>query len=107
MLIWLVETMTSLGPFAPIDWNHRTRIELTGKSGTPWFCHILTGGKDLFEVAIRVPESAISVTKVRSSLKIKTLDERTDLPIYGQWDRVRRRTIAGGWEDWRLYLRDF
>jgi len=35
------------------------------------------------------------------------LDERTDLPVYGQWTRIRHRSLSQGWEEWRLYLRDF
>ncbi|MGD2111689.1 MAG: hypothetical protein PVI86_20120, partial [Phycisphaerae bacterium] len=106
ILTWLVDTMVALGPFAAPDWNHRTRIEITAKASTPWFCHILTGGKDLLEVAIRVPESTFTSTGLHSKLRIKTLDERKDLPIYGQWDRIRHRALTGGWEEWRLHLRD-
>ena len=107
MLLWLVETMESLGSFAPTDWNHRTRIEIKAPGSEPWFSHLLTGGGDLLEVAIRVPEVTLNGAKLLRTLSIKTLDERSDLPIYGQWDRVRRRTLTGGWEEWRLYLRDF
>jgi excinuclease ABC subunit A len=107
ILVWLVETMESAGTFAPTDWNHRTRIEITASGATPWFCHILTGGTDLLEVAIRVPEGTFKLAELRRRLAVMTLDERTDLPIYGQWNRVRRRAVTGGWEEWRLYLRDF
>jgi len=106
MLVWLVETMESAGAFGPTDWNHRTRIEIKAPGSKPWLCHILSGGKDLLEVAIRVPETTFNAPKLRRELAVKTLDERTDLPIYGQWNRVRRRTLTGGWEEWRLYLRD-
>jgi hypothetical protein len=44
---------------------------------------------------------------LRKQLKIKTLDERTDLPIYGQSPRVRTRTTQNGWQEVRLLLRDF
>lgn len=97
VLTWLVETMESLGSFAPMDWNHRTRIEIKAPGSKPWFCHILTGGKDLLEVAIRVPEGTFNTAQLRRELKIKTLDERSDLPIYGQWNRVRGRTLTDGW----------
>ncbi len=107
VLTWFVDTATSVGEFAPPDWNHRTRIELKAKGAKMWFCHILTGAKDLLDVAIRVPENTFDPERLRQRLSIKTLDERKDLPIYGQWDRVRHRTLTDGWEELRLHLRDF
>ena len=107
MLLWLVETMESLGSFAPTDWNHRTRIELKAPGNCPWFSHILTGSKDLLEVAIRVGKGRFTARELRRKLQIKDLDDRPDLPIYGQWSRIRMRAASTGWEDVRLYLRDF
>jgi excinuclease ABC subunit A len=110
VLIWLVKTIESVSAFQPADWNHRTRIEITAGANQPWFCHFLTGFKDLLEMAVRVPHGTFSEPKLRDALRIKTLDEREDLPIYGQWSRVRIRPlkgIAGGWGDLRLSIRDF
>ncbi len=109
VLIWLIESIESCGDFAETDWNHRTRVELTKARNRPWFCHILTGFKDLLEVAIRVPQRTFVETELQRDLNINTLDERKDLPIYGQYDRVRIRNlkgIVGGWDDIRLSLRD-
>ncbi len=107
VLLWLVETIESLGDFAPTDWAQRTRIEIKAKTGKQWFCHVLTGGKDLLDVAIRVPEGTFDASDLKRRLKLKTLDGRKDLPIYGQWDRLRCRTLTDGWDEWRLDVRDF
>jgi excinuclease ABC subunit A len=107
VLNWLVDTMESIGSFARTDWKHRTRIEIKAPGTVPWFCHIITGGSDLLEVAIRTPWNTFTPDSLAQKLKIKTLDERTDLPIYGQWDRLRHGKPSTGWEEWRLYLRDF
>jgi len=110
VLLWLVENIESLGGLAPTDWNNRTRIEIGAGKDQPWFCHILSGFKDLLEVAIRVPQGTFDEAALRRELGIAMLDERRDLPIYGQYERVRIRNlrgIAGGWDDIRLSLRDF
>ncbi len=107
LLIWLVDTIEKVGTFAPTDWSQRSRIEIKAKAAKPWFCHILTGGQDLLDVAIRVPEQTLDADRVATQLNIKTLDERKDLQIYGQWARLRRRTSVEGWEEWRMHLRDF
>ena len=107
VLLWLSETSESVGGLAPTDWNHRTRVEIKAENTSLWFCHILTGFRDLLEVAIRVPHGTFSEQKLSTMLQIKTLDERGDLPIYGQWNRVRIRSLTTGWDDIRLSLRDF
>jgi len=109
LLVWIVETIEKLGTFAPTDWNHRTRIDMraSGRSEKEWFCHILTGSKDLLELAIRVRARTFTDTGLQKQLGIKMLDERRDLPIYGQWDRIKLRTPHPGWQEVRLHLRDF
>jgi len=107
MLLWLIETCESNDGLAPTDWNHRTRIEMKAEVTPLWFCHILTGFQELLEVAIRVPSGTFYEPRLRTTLNIRTLDERGDLPVYGQWSRVRIRSLAAGWDDIRLSLRDF
>ncbi len=110
LLEWLVETIESQGGFAATNWNHRTKVEMTAARDAQWFCHFLTGFKDLLEMAIRVPQDTFAESALRRELAVPTLDERHDLPIYGQYQRVRIRHLrgmAGGWDDIRLSLRDF
>ncbi|MEK6676793.1 MAG: excinuclease ABC subunit A, partial [Planctomycetota bacterium] len=107
VLEWLIDTTESLGEFAPTDWNHRTRIEITAGRDQPWFCHVLTRSKDLLHVSFRVAAGTFDSKTLGSSLGIKKLDERTDLTIYGQEDRVRVRDHSDGWQEVRLHVRDF
>jgi excinuclease ABC subunit A len=107
VLVWIAATIESLGAFVPTDWNHRTRIEIKAANTPLWFAHVLTGFKDLLEVAVRVPTSTFYEPRLRAMLDIRTLDERSDLPIYGQWSRLRVRTLSTWWDDIRLSLRDF
>ena len=106
-LIWIVDTIESLGAFAETDWNHRARVEIKAPGDVPWFAHIRTGGCDLFEVALRVSKASFSPLELHRQLAIKTLDERGDLPIYGQWPRVRVRRHDSDWDEVQLHLRDF
>jgi hypothetical protein len=94
--------------FAPADWNDRTRVELRAARDVPmWFAHFLTGGRELLDISLRVPHGRFTERSLRRRLQIKTLDERTDLPLYGQGDRVRVRRIDAHHDALRLQLRDF
>ena len=107
VLAWLVESIESLGKFTPANWNHRTLVEITGAGKVPWLCHFRTGGNDLLDVAIRVKEGSFELPTLTRELAVKSLDERVDLPIYGQWSRISIRRARDGWEEVRLHLRDF
>jgi len=108
LVLWLVDAIEKAGSFAPADFNHRSRIEIRSPSkAVTWFCHILTGGDHLLDVTIRVPKGSFKARRLLTQLGIKTLDDRTDLPIYGQWDRIRIRGAADGWDDVRILLCDF
>ncbi|RME40005.1 MAG: excinuclease ABC subunit UvrA [Planctomycetota bacterium] len=107
LLTWIVETIESGDGRLRVHWNHPSRVEITAMTGKWWFCHILTRGRELLDLAVRVPAGVLRLTRVRAELAIPTLDERTDLPVYGQEDRVRMRSLRDGWEEYRLHLRDF
>jgi excinuclease ABC subunit A len=107
VLTWLVETVESIDPQLSVDWEHRTRVEIAAPRTGTWFIHALTGFTELLEIAVRVPTGVFREEALRALLSIKTLDERKELPIYGQWDRVRIRRMTTGWDDIRLSLRDF
>ncbi len=103
VLEWLVETIEARDGFAPTDWSDRTRIEIRSpEQEVTWFCHFLTGGHDLLDVNFRVPEGTFKEAELERRLGLKTLDERTDLPVYGQWSRVNIRKAQSGWDHIRI-----
>jgi excinuclease ABC subunit A len=108
LLIWWVETIEKIGGFAPADWNDRAHVEIKAPgSKTQWFMHALTGARWLLQVYVRVPIGTFHERKLIDQLAVKTLDERTDLPIYGQGSRVVLRKSSRSFEDVRLHLHDF
>jgi excinuclease ABC subunit A len=107
LLTWLVETIEVAGDFAPTNWNSQARIEIKAPGKCEWFAHLLTGGRDLLDVLIRFPHGLLTPTQVRQALDLKTLDERTDLPIYGQQERAVLRARSPEWDEIRCTPRDF
>jgi excinuclease ABC subunit A len=104
---WLVDQMEAHGNLQTADWNHRSRIEVRapGSKSTAWFCHILTRGPWLLECTFRVAKRSFDARKLDSELALKTLDEREDLPVYGQWRRVKRR-VRQEFDDIRVHIHD-
>lgn len=109
VLEWVVETIESVAEFAPTDWNDRARVEIRAPKTQPaqWFFHARTGGRDLIDISIRVPKRVFDNKTVVKQLKVKTLDKREDLPIYGREPRVKLRAAGQEHDDVRILLRDF
>ncbi len=109
VLEWVVEAIESVKGLAPTDWNDRARVEIRAPKtqAAQWFFHARTGGKDLIDISIRIPKRVFDNKSVVKQLKIKTLDQRDDLPIYGREPRVKLRAAGREHDDIRILLRDF
>ncbi len=108
ILTWLVETIESVPGMNHADWNQRACVEIKAKNGGKiWFAHLLTGGRELLELSLRVPTGRFQESTVARQLAVKSLDQRDDLPIYGAWSRVRVRSVSREYDEVRAYLRDF
>ena len=107
ILQWLIDTIERIGGFEPANWNHRSRVEVKAAgSKAPWFCHARTRGRWTLDVSIRTAPGTFREAKLQRELDVKTLDERQDLPAYGQGPRVAVRQTGRGYDDVRLFLHD-
>jgi hypothetical protein len=52
-----------------------------------------------------VAKRSFDARKLNADLGLKTLDEREELPIYGQWRRVKRR-VRRDFDDIRIHIHD-
>ncbi|MCZ6698908.1 MAG: excinuclease ABC subunit UvrA [Planctomycetota bacterium] len=96
----------------PTVWNDRARVEINARapdglsqSSAPWFFHARTGARWLLDFSFRVPRSTFTGPALKKRLKLKTLDEREDIPAYGSEPRVRVRR-AGEMDDVRVQVYD-
>ena len=80
-------------------------LRAPGSKSSAWFCHILTRGPWLLECTFRVAKRSFDARKLNAELGLVTLDEREDLPIYGQWRRVKRR-VRREFDDIRMHIHD-
>jgi len=106
LLSWIIDTVHKLGSFAPTDWNHASRVEITQPGASMWFLHALTRGSKLLDVCLRIPTGTFDAMALIRKLGLKSLDQREDLPIYGGWPRVQIRSVDRAWDNVRILLHD-
>jgi len=108
-LEFVVDRIAELGGdrLAKPDWNHQARVEIRAPNGKiDWFFHALTGGEWLLDLTFRVPNRRFKQADLETQLGLKTLDERTDLPIYGQWSRVNVKRANPEMDRVRILVHD-
>jgi len=85
--------------FAPINWNHRSVVEVTAKrKQLGWFLHALTAEEWLLKMKFRVPKNTFNKPALIARLDLKPLNEMEEIPLYGTKPRVRV-TPKGRWQE--------
>ncbi|MCG3126352.1 MAG: UvrABC system protein A [Phycisphaerae bacterium] len=105
-LEYIEELVQKAGKFAPTSWNDRAHVEITAPQAEKWFLHALTGGEWLLECYFRVPRGTFRDDQLQRLLKLKTLDQRDDLPVYGNNARVAVRRRMDGPDAIAVYVHD-
>jgi excinuclease ABC subunit A len=110
-LRWLIQRVEQIGgnAFEHADWANVAHVEVravAAKEPTDWFLHVLTSGSDLFDAYFRVPDGTFNEARLLQQLAIPTLDERSDAPIGGNWQRVQVRTDARNIQSVRIQAFD-
>ena len=76
--------------FAPINWNHRSVVEVHAKKKQlGWFMHAVTAEEWLLKVKFRVPRNTFSKASLAARLDLKPLNDIEEIPLYGTKPRVR------------------
>ena len=99
-LEFVIDLLEGERGFAPVNWNDRSVVELTGK-GAPatWFLHALTGDEWLLTLRLRVGRNTFDGDKLAADLALKPLDDLDELAVYGRGDRVRVKNLKGPWQE--------
>lgn len=108
-LEFVVDRIVELGQgrFAEPEWNNQVRVEIKSPgSKVPWFFHALTGGEWLLDLNFRIPRGRFKRDTLAGQIGLKALDEREDLPVYGQWQRCYLRRVDNALDRIRVLPHD-
>jgi len=96
----VIDTLGSIDGLSPVNWNHRSVVEVMGdKKQGGWFLHALTGEEWLLTLKFRVHKNSFQQEELRKRFPFKTMDELDELPVYGKTKRVRAKNLKGPWQE--------
>ena len=100
ILAEVVDRIHELGEFSETDWSERSVVEISAaKKSDGWFFHAITGEAWLVKLKFRVYRGTFKREQLQNRIKLKTLNELTELPIYGNEPRVKVKTLRGPWQE--------
>ena len=99
MLQEIIHRIEASHKFAPVNWNHRSIVEIRAKKKQlGWFMHAVTAEEWLLKVKFRVPRHTFNRTSLVARLNLKPLNDMDEIPLYGTKPRVRV-TPKGRWQE--------
>lgn len=99
-LQFVIDTLEETGEWAPVNWNARSVVEVTGREAIGnWFLHALTGDEWLLTLSFRVPPNTFQGETLAAELALTPLDDLDEIQVYGRGARVRVTSVRGAWQD--------
>ena len=96
----VVNRIHDLGEFNATDWNSRSIVEIAGSPKSDgWFFHAITGETWLLKMKFRVAKNTFRRSDLQADLKLKSLNEMEDIPVYGNDSRVQCKNLRGPWQE--------
>ncbi|MEW4488054.1 excinuclease ABC subunit UvrA [Thalassoglobus sp. JC818] len=100
-LDYVVDQLADTEGLKPANWKDQARVEITAeqKVGSGWFFHALTGDEWLLRLYFRVPKGTFDESELQKRIRLKSVNELDELPIYNRSDRVRTNNAKGPFQE--------
>ena len=96
----VIDRIHELGEFSDTDWNARSVVEIAATTKSQgWFFHAITGETWLLKMKFRVHRGTFKRQELVNRIKLKTLNEMDELPIYSNEPRIKVRSSRGPWQE--------
>jgi excinuclease ABC subunit A len=100
ILTFVEAEIQKLGTFAPMNWNQRTVVEITGPvKSQGWFFHAHTSMEYFVRLVFRVARNTFKQDEVEKLIPLKTYDELKEIPVYGSESRIHVAQRKGPWQE--------
>ncbi|MBX3422055.1 MAG: excinuclease ABC subunit UvrA [Pirellulaceae bacterium] len=102
ILIRVIERLESIDGFAPVKWDNRSIVEVSGPiKNRGWFMHAITADTWLLTLKFRVPRRMFTKAELEAVVSLPTLNQLEGVEAYGNQPRVRAQA-AGSWMELQI-----
>lgn len=98
-LQYVIDLLADDDRLSPVNWNHRSTVEVKANGGLGWFLHARTGHEWMMSLCFRVKKNAFSQKELDTALNLTPIDDVEDLHYYSQSPRVKVRNMKTPWQE--------
>ena len=83
----------------PVNWNHRSTVEVKAKGGLGWLLHARTGHEWMLTLCFRVKKNTFDSKTLDAALALVPIDDVEEIHYYSQSPRVNVRNMKTPWQE--------
>ena len=98
-LQYVIDLLAKKSELSPVNWNHRSTVEVKASNGLGWLLHARTGHEWLLTLCFRVKKSTFETKALDAQLGLTPIDDVEDVHYYSDSPRVKARNGKAGWQE--------
>ncbi len=84
---------------SPVNWNHRSTIEVKATGGLGWLLHARSGHEWLLTLCFRVKKNTFDQRELSAALNLTPIDDVEEIQYYSKSRRVKVRNLKTPWQE--------
>lgn len=84
---------------APVNWSHRSTVEVKATGGLGWLLHARTGHEWILTFCFRVKKNTFDAKSLDAALGLIPIDDVEEIQYYSQSPRVNVRNMKTPWQE--------
>ncbi|MEO2034523.1 MAG: excinuclease ABC subunit A, partial [Planctomycetaceae bacterium] len=98
-LQYVVDLLAKEPELSPVNWNHRSTVEVKAKNGLGWLLHARTGHEWILSLCFRVKKNTFDTKTLADQLNLTPIDDVEEVHYYSDSPRVKARNGKAGWQE--------
>ena len=98
-LKFVVDLLADDDRLSPVNWNHRSTIEVKARGGMGWLLHARSGHEWLLSLCFRVKKKTFDQKELSAALNLTPIDDVEEIQYYSQSPRVKVRNMKTPWQE--------
>ncbi len=98
-LQYVIDLMACEPELNPVNWNHRSTVEVKAAGGLGWLLHARTGHEWILSLCFRVKKSTFDTQALAAQLNLTPIDDVEEIHYYTDSPRVKTRNMKQPWQE--------
>ncbi len=98
-LQFVIDLLAKEKRLTPVNWSHRSTVEVKADGGLGWLLHARTGHEWMLSFCFRVRKHTFEKKSLNAALGLTPIDDVEEIQYYSQSPRVNVRNMKTPWQE--------